>query len=194
MSRLLEDRFVSLEDYFALDSQTAREHWEWRNGDIYCMSGAQPEHNVICLNVGAELRARLRGSACRTYTSNQRVKVLAGSPYLYPDVSVACEPDFTVINGLRALRNPVLVVEVLSPCSANDDKGTKFMQYQTIPSLTDYLLVDSSEVAVLHYRKDGEVWTPRLFAGPTDAVALPSLGLALPLTEIYLDAGLLAGG
>jgi Uma2 family endonuclease len=197
MSSPLKDRFVPLEDYFALDSETARERWEWRNGDVYCRSGAQPEHNLCCANLIGELRARLRGSPCRTFTSDQRVKVRAGSPYLYPDVSVACDPQFTVINGLRTLLNPVLIVEVLSPSSAQDDKGAKFMQYQTIASLTDYLLVDSGEIAVLHYRKTGEVWTPRLFAEPSDEVTLPGLGagqgIALPLAEIYLDAGLAPG-
>ena len=82
MTTVLKDRFVSIEHYFALDSETAPERWEWRNGDVRCMSGAQPEHNIICLNVGAELRARLRGSGCQTFPSDQRVKVHAGSPYL----------------------------------------------------------------------------------------------------------------
>ncbi|NEX15964.1 MAG: Uma2 family endonuclease [Halochromatium sp.] len=191
MATVLKDRFVALEDYFALDSETADERWEWRNGDVYCMTGAQPEHNIICLNVGAELRARLRGSSCRTFSSDQRVKVHAGSPYLYPDVTVACDPRYTNINGLRTLLNPVLIVEILSPSTAQDDKGTKFMQYQTIESLTDYLLVDSSEVAVLHYRKEGEVWTPQLFEQASDSIKLSGLDVALPLAEIYLDTGLL---
>lgn len=193
MTSALQGRFVPIEDYFALDSETARERWEWRNGDVYCMSGAQPEHNIICVNVSAELRARLRGSGCRTFSSDQRVKVHAGSPYLYPDASVACDPSFTPINGLRTLLNPVLIVEVMSPRSAQDDKGTKFMQYQTVASLTDYLLVDSGEAAVLHYRKSGEVWTPRLFAQATDEIDLPGLGITLPLAEVYLDSGLLTG-
>ncbi|MFP4062608.1 MAG: Uma2 family endonuclease [Halochromatium sp.] len=193
MTTVLSDRFVPLEDYFSLDSETAPERWEWRNGDVYCMTGAQPEHNIICLNVGAELRARLRGSSCRTFTSDQRVKVLAGSPYLYPDVSVACDPRYTPINGLRTLLNPVLIVEILSSSTAQDDKSTKFMQYQTIESLTDYLLVDSNEVAALHYRKEGQVWIPRLFEQTSDEVELSALGIAISLAEIYLDSGLLAG-
>ncbi|EIC20020.1 Uma2 family endonuclease [Thiorhodovibrio frisius] len=202
MASALKECFVSIEDYFTLDSETAPERWEWRNGDVYCRSGAQPEHNVICINVicinvGAELRARLRGSACRTFPSDQRVKVHAGSPYLYPDVSVACHPEFTTINGLGTLLNPILIVEVLSTTTAQNDRGTKFMQYQTIASLTDYLLVDSSEVAVLHFRKEGgrkedSVWTPRLLEQASDAINLPDLDIRLPLAEIYLDTGLLA--
>lgn len=195
----LKTPFVSLEDYFALDADAARERWEWRNGAVYCMTGAQPEHNSICLNVGAELRAGLRGSGCRAFTSDQRVKVHTGSPYLYPDVSVACAPAFSTINGLRTLLNPVLIVEVLSPSTQQDDRGSKFMQYQTIASLAHYLLVDSSAVAVLHYRKSsrnsGAVWTPQLLEQPSDRVELYKLGstltFSLPLAEIYLDTGLL---
>jgi Uma2 family endonuclease len=191
MPDALKHHYLPLEDYFTLDSVTAPERWEWRNGEVYCMSGAQPEHNLICLNVGAELRARLRGSGCLTYTSDQRVKVRAGSPYLYPDVSAACAPLFTTINGLRTLLNPVLIVEVLSPRTAQDDRGVKFMQYQTIETLSGYLLVDSTASAVLHYRKEGEVWVPRRYESPGELVELPELGIALPLAEIYLDTGLL---
>jgi Uma2 family endonuclease len=218
MATALKDCFVSLEDYFALDSASANERWEWRNGDVYCMTGAQPEHNLCCTNLLGELRARLRGTPCRTFPSDQRVRVHAGSPYLYPDVSVACRPEFATINGLRTLVNPVLIVEVLSTTTAADDRGAKFMQYQTIATLTDYLLVDSNAVSVLHFRKEGAreqgaVWTPRLYqvtgaatpdGNPPDgpppdggnktaqaAVALPNLGISLPLAEIYLDTGLL---
>ncbi|WP_295456750.1 Uma2 family endonuclease [uncultured Thiodictyon sp.] len=193
MPSALQSRFVPLQDYFSLDSDGAAERWEWRNGDVYCMTGAQPEHNLICVNIGAELRARLRGSGCLTFPSDQRVKVRAGSPYLYPDVSVACRPGFATINGLRTLLNPVLIVEVLSPSTAQDDIGCKFMQYQTIESLAGYLLVDSTAVAVKHYRKDGEVWVPRLFERPQETIDLPELGIALPLAEVYLDTGLLTG-
>ena len=197
MITALKNHFVSLEDYFALDSETAPERWEWRNGDVYCMTGAQPEHNLCCTNLLGELRSRLRGSACRTFPRDQRVKVHAGSPYLYPDVSVACHPEFTTINGLGTLLNPILIVEVLSTTTAQNDRGTKFMQYQTIASLTDYLLVDSSEVAVLHFRKEGgrkedSVWTPQLLEQASDAINLPDLDIRLPLAEIYLDTGLLA--
>jgi hypothetical protein len=56
-----------------------------------------------------------------------------------------------------------------------------------------YLLIDSTEIAVLQCRKAGEVWTPRLFEQASDEVGLPGLGIALPLAEIYLDIGLLPG-
>ena len=181
-------RCVSLEDYFALE-RTAPERCEYRNGEVFCMGGAQPEHNTICVNLLTELRTRLRERGCRPFPSEQRVKVNTGSPYLYPDLSVTCDPRYATINGLRALLNPVLIVEVLSPSTAADDRGAKFLQYQTIESLTDYVLVDSTAIAVLHYRRHPALWQPRLIEDPDGVLTLDTLGIAIPLTAIYLDSG-----
>jgi Uma2 family endonuclease len=87
MPSALQTCFVPLDEYYTLDTEGAAERWEWRKGEVFCMTGAQPEHNLICINIGAELRARLRGSGCLTFTSDQRFKVRAGSPYLYLPIS-----------------------------------------------------------------------------------------------------------
>jgi len=134
MSALRGHSFSSLEEYLAIERTSPLRH-EFRNGEVFCMGGAQPEHNRICLKLGSELRARLRGSPCQAFPSDQRVKVNAGSPYLYPDVSAACEPRFVVINGLRTLVNPVLVVAVMSPSTAENDRGATLLQSQTLESL-----------------------------------------------------------
>ena len=181
--------FVSLSDYFAVDREGG-ERCEYRNGEVLCMGGAQPEHNAICLNIGGELRTQLRGSGCRPFPSDQRVKVNAGSPYLYPDLSVACEPQFTTINGLRTLLNPILIVEVMSPSSAADDRGAKFLQYQTIDALRDYVLVDSVAVGVLHFHERDAIWQPQLVESLEGRLEVPSLGIEVPISEIYLDSGI----
>ncbi|AUB84342.1 Uma2 family endonuclease [Candidatus Thiodictyon syntrophicum] len=188
MASSLRRTFVSLDDYFALDRDAAP-RCEYRNGEVFCMGGAQPEHNTICVNLLTELRTGLRERGCRPFPSDQRVKVNAGSPYLYPDLSVACDPRYVTINGLRTLQNPVLIIEVLSPSTAADDRGAKFLQYQTIDTLTDYVLVDSTAIAVLHYRRRGSWWQPLLIEDPGSVLALDTIGLALPLAAIYLDSG-----
>jgi Uma2 family endonuclease len=191
MSALRETTFISLDEYLAMDRDSPQRH-EFRNGEVICMGGAQPEHNSICLNLGGELRARLRGGPCRAYPSDQRVQVHAGSPYLYPDLSAACDPQFIVINGLRTLINPILVIEVTSPSTAENDRGAKFLQYQTIPSLRHYVLIDSTEIAVLYYRRRPGCWEPRLIDRLDAELALDAPAIAVPLAEVYLDTGLVA--
>jgi Uma2 family endonuclease len=98
MATGLKHPFVTLAEYFARED-SATERLEYLNGEIRSMGGAQPEHNAISANLIAELRSALRGSGCRPMTSDQRVKVNAGSPYLYPDVSVACDPEYAPSTG-----------------------------------------------------------------------------------------------
>jgi Uma2 family endonuclease len=186
MATGLKHPFVTLAEYFARETD-ATERLEYLNGEVRAMGGAQPEHNAISANLIGELRSALRGSGCRPMTSDQRVKVNAGSPYLYPDVSVACAPEYTTINGLRTLMNPVLIIEVTSPSTEQRDRGTKFLQYQTIASLRHYVLVDSTEVGLLHYAMTDGQWQPTLYESIDDQFRLPDLELTLALREVYLD-------
>lgn len=186
MATCLKHPFVTLAEYFAREGN-ATERLEYLNGEVRAMGGAQPEHNAIGANLIGELRSALRGSGCRPMTCDQRVKVNAGSPYLYPDVSVACAPEYSTINGLRTLVNPVLIIEVTSPSTEQRDRGTKFLQYQTIASLSHYVLVDSTEVGLLHYAMTDGQWQPTLYESIDDQLQLPDLGLTLALREVYLD-------
>ncbi len=154
MASSLRRIFVSLDEYLALD-RDAVPRCEYHNGKVFCMGGAQPEHNTVCVNLLTELRSGLRERGCRPFSSDQRVKVNAGSFYLYPDLLVACDPRYVTINGLRTLQNTVLILEVLSLSTAADDRGAKFLQYQTIETLSDYVLMDSAAIVVLHYRRRG---------------------------------------
>ena len=187
VTTVLKRRFVTLAEYFVLDSSSTQ-RCEYRNGEVFCMGGAQPEHNTICVNLLTELRIGLRPRGCRPFSSDQRVKVNTGSPYLYPDLSVACDPRYTTINGLRTLLNPVLIIEVTSRSTARDDRGAKFLQYQTIDTLSDYVLIDSTTIGALHYRKDGALWQPQLIEQPDGYLTIDRLGITLPIANIYVDS------
>jgi Uma2 family endonuclease len=107
---------VSPEAYLDLERRAETKR-EYNDGAIVAMTGASRAHNLICLNVGAELRSALRGRPCETNPADMRVKATARQAvgYFYPDVVVVCgEPEFEDAHG-DTLLNPTLVVEVLSP-------------------------------------------------------------------------------
>ena len=84
------------------------------------MAGASCEHNLIALNLAGELRQRLRERRCEVYRGDMRVKVSPTGLYTYPDVTVVCgEPEFEDAE-VDTLLNPKVLVEVLSPSSADD--------------------------------------------------------------------------
>ena len=126
----------------------------------------------------------LRGSRCRAMNSDMRIHTPSGLD-TYPDVSAFCgTPELT--DGETTLLNPVLIVEVLSASTRDYDKGGKFRLYRSIPGLEDYLLIDSEEVFVEHFRKtDSGEWTLREYRRRSEEIVLASLGVRLSLDEIY---------
>ncbi len=155
---------------------------EFIDGEIFAMTGASPSHNLIAVNIAAELRGRLKKRPCRVYSSDQRVRVDQG--YLYPDVSVVCgEPQYFDNDNLL---NPTLIIEVLSPSTADYDLGGKFARYRRIPALKEYLLAAQDRYAVIHFlRQDDHHWLMTELEGADAVLELPTVGCRLPLAEIY---------
>ena len=178
--------YYSLEEYFALeDASDARfEYWD---GDILCMSGGSRAHGTISSNVHYSLAAGLRGGKCRAYTGDMAVYTPTLLPYRYPDASVVCgEPEFKHIKGHDALVNPVVVVEVLSPSTAKLDEGPKFVAYQAVATLHEYLHVSQVEPRVTRYtRLGGDSWERRDVADLDASLELESIGCALKLRDLY---------
>jgi Uma2 family endonuclease len=176
----------SLEEYFALeDASDARfEYWD---GDIVCMSGGNRAHYRISGNIYYALARALNGGPCQPFTGEAPVYTPTLPPYRYPDASAACgEPEFKHIKGHDALVNPVVIIEVLSPSTAALDHGPKFVAYQAVATLRDYVLVSQDEPRVTRYaRLKGDSWERRDVTGPGASVELESVGCALGLRDIY---------
>ena len=91
-----------------------------------------------------------------------RVQVAEAGTYAYPDTVVVCgEPQFADAT-LDTLLNPTVIVEVLSPSTEGYDRGLKFEDYRTIPSLTDYVLVSQDKVLIEHYTRQPDDGWPSL--------------------------------
>jgi len=161
------------------------EFWE---GTILDMSGGSPRHSAICSNIGGLLRAQLRGSGCRVFDANLRVRSITANRATYADVSVVCgalELD-PADKTRQTVLNPALLVEVLSPSAETDDRNTKLDCYKTISSVQVVILVAQTHVEVtVHTRQaDGGFRQAR---HDTGVVELPAIGARLPIDEIYDD-------
>ena len=172
------------EEYLALERKATLKS-EYLNGEILAMSGANFAHNFLTVDVATELNIQSRGQDWEVYMSNRRVRTSAKGAYFYPDVIVCCgEPEFED-NVFDTLLNPILVVEVLSPSTEAFDKGEKFMHYQELASLREYILVSQDRVRVEHYRLTQTQWVQTEFQAREDVLPLASIGCELPLQDIY---------
>jgi len=168
-------------DEFLAWERTNQERHEYIDGRVSLMSGGTADHSALCLNVGSLLRGLLRGGACRAYTSDMRVR-LSATRYVYPDVSVSCDPRDR--GQIEELQSPCLIVEVLSPTTEAQDRGEKFGYYRACPSIQEYVLVNARRPEIELFRRAGAFWTLTTF-GPEEAVELASLGVRVALAEVY---------
>jgi Uma2 family endonuclease len=175
--------YVSPEEYL-LRERAAIEKSEYFNGQIYAMAGASHRHGVLTGNCSGLLWAQLRGKPCEVHTSDLRVHIAATGAYVYPDVSVACDPEVDTSCGDNLL-NPKLIIEVLSRSTEAHDRTDKWAHYQEIPSLDHYLIIWQDQMRIVHYRRHGGSWLMTTFACADDVVLLDAIGCELRLSDVY---------
>lgn len=149
------------------------------------MAGARPPHNVLAANMTSLLVVLTRHGAWVTMTSDQRVHVPGTGLYAYPDVTLACGERRYDANELPSLLNPSLLVEVTSDSTEDYDRGTKFLHYQAIASLVEYVIVSHRERRVDHFRRlENGQWlaTTRRAEG---TVELPLVGGSFEMADLY---------
>ena len=177
--------FYSVAEYFALEATSEVRH-EYYRGEIFAMSGTSGTHNIVKQNCVISLRLGLRGTGCRVYDENVRLAVSEDELYTYPDVMVTCHPADSPDKNI--VRQPVLLIGVLSPGTESHDRVWKFNLYTRLPSLQHYLLVSTSTWLVEWYRREPSgVWSYTPLSSADDAVLLPELPLKLPLADIYTE-------
>ena len=172
------------EEYFEWEEQQLEKH-EYMDGEVYAMTGGTQNHSDIAGNFLTLLKSHLRGSGCKAFNSDLRIKIFESNKYVYPDLSVTCDRrDKTTP---QYITYPCLIVEVLSPSTAAYDRGDKFRMYRQNPSLIDYVLVDTNKMAIDLYRKDeaGNWYIINYEAG--DSIELKSVNLTVPIEQVYED-------
>ena len=175
--------YITPEDYLAAEEISPIRH-EYRDGEVFAMTGGTLNHSAIILNLATTLKIHLRGSGCRPFSEGTKTRVESSNAYYYPDVVVSCD-DRDRPSKEQYIQYPRLIIEVLSPSTARFDRTEKFADYRTIPSLEEYVLVASDRQQVEVFQKgDRGNWT---LAATTDPIQLASVNCAIALAEIYED-------
>jgi Uma2 family endonuclease len=178
---------MTIEEYLPWElNQDIR--YEYINGEVFAMTGGTIPHNDITLNLYTFLHPHLRPRACRINVSDVKVQISPNGPYFYPDLIVSCHPED--INARKFIQNPKLIVEVLSPGTSGRDRGEKFRYYLTMPTLQEYILIDSEKISVERYcRGEGRMWLYYPYSSG-DIVTLSSIEFEFPIEMLYDGVGL----
>jgi Uma2 family endonuclease len=176
---------MSESEYLDFERNSEFKH-EYINSEIFAMAGASDEHNLIVASLIIAIGSQLRGSNCKIYPSDMRVKIEATGSYLYPDILVLCGEKKFAAGSFDTLLNPTLIIEVLSPSTEAYDRGKKFADYRKIPSLQEYILISQDKASVERYSRGGAgEWTLIEFEGLDAKLELSSIGSTLALADVY---------
>lgn len=194
MSAIPTPRYT-FEEYLA--NECVAEHKsEFYRGEIFAMAGGSPRHNEICLNIASALKGKLRGSSCRPYSSDQRLRIPANGLSTYPDVSVVCGEIERDEVDRDALVNPRVLMEVLSPSTEDYCRGRKFVLYRQLPTLREYVVVSQVEPLMEHHALQANgTWLLTVLKGIDAVLQFASIECSLSFEEAYegvtfgLDSG-----
>jgi Uma2 family endonuclease len=179
---------LSVDEYLELEENSTVKH-EYLDGYVYAMAGGTVDHGLIAVNSLSVLRRQLRGGPCRIYNSDVKVRV-GPHRFVYPDVSVSCDPRDRADGRAQFISFPSLIVEVLSPKTAEYDRGDKFQMYAALPTVETYVVASSYQMTVEVRTRQGDAdWLTRRF-GRGDEMVVPSLGIRCPIAAFYEDIDL----
>lgn len=176
--------FMTLEEFFEFENRSEVRH-EYIDGGIFAMSGASVAHERIRHRLVMALGNHLRRGPCHVFSSGMQLVVRRESSNIcyYPDVMVDCRRDEWAGHFVR---NPTLVLEILSPSTQLTDRREKLQNYRLIPSVEEYVLVSQDERKLTIFRRADE-WRPQVCTGVEATAEFRSIDLTLPLIDVYDD-------
>ena len=144
------------------------------------MAGGSVRHAQIQRNLAFTFTARLRGKPCQFLGSDLKIQTEEDHAR-YPDGIVICSP----LTGSETIVDaPVVIFEVLSPSTTHTDRFVKAREYQRMSSVQRYVMLEQDSVNAVVYARSGETWTHEILIADS-VLALPEIGVALPLAELY---------
>ena len=178
-------KFYSIEEYLQMENEALEKH-EYYKGEIFAMSGAGNRHNIISINIIVSLGNSLKGKSCQPFGSDMRIHIPENTLFIYPDISVICGDIISPNADENSATNPTVIIEILSPSTRNYDMGGKFDLYRDIPSLKEYILVDSQSVRVYAFRiNEGGHWELEEYKSIQDTLLIKAIKISISLTDIY---------
>jgi Uma2 family endonuclease len=183
---LVKQQYLSFPEYEALEKAAYAYRYEFIDGVVWAMAGASTAHNQIIQNIAFAFRNYFRTKGCRVFTESVKLEVSAGKRYVYPDVMLTCSQMDKQSSFM--VREPFIVVEVLSDSTENKDLKEKVDVYLAMESLQAYIIIDQKQCWLRIYERGTDnKWLPHVaLVDIADKLVLKS-GFEISLQELYED-------
>lgn len=176
---------ISIEEYLEMENASLEKH-EYYRGQILQVPQTKVYHNVIAGNLFTALYKQCKAKKCSAFSSQQRIHIPSNTLFTYPDISIFCKDIQTLNDDDWNALNPSVIIEVLSKSTKNYDRGEKFKLYRDIPTLKEYILVDSESIHVEIFRlNEKQHWELEEYNSPDDVLDISVIDEKIPVADVY---------
>lgn len=181
-------KYITPQEYLEMERKSSIKH-VYLDGEVVAMSGASLAHNYIVANLLQVIGSYLKGKGgCRINPSDLRISIPSANSYTYPDATIICGKPEMEDDKFDTARNPAVIFEVLSGSTKEYDKGDKFLYYQRIPSLQEYITIDSlKKYAVIYTRQSTDLWKIENFEGSNSILSIKTIDYKLSFDDLYFE-------
>jgi len=184
------NKTYSAEEYFQLESVDPATTYEFVDGAIQAMAGETIKHGLLISNTLYWVRDRIRKDKkpCKTFGGDVKIAIEQANSFLYPDVFVVCGEIDDAKNPNQAIKNPKLIIEVLSESTQQYDQTHKFRLYRSNPDFEEYVMIHQEQAIVESFvRMADDQWQIRTFLGLEEEVEFKSIGIRIRMKDLYED-------
>ena len=175
-------RHMTLAEFLRWEDGTDT-RYELTGGFPVAMAPPGPAHGALCVRLGAAIDAGLRSRRpCMAHAEAGIVPPDRNDTFFVADLVVTCS---RYERGEQFLKEPILIIEILSPGTERHDRRVKVPAYRQIDSVSEILLIDSESIYAEILRRDGERWITELVRGPSAELRLSSVDLQIPMADLY---------
>lgn len=182
-----QEKYYTVAEYLEIQ-ESSEEKLEFRNGEIVAMAGGTGNHSLISTSITTALDNAIDKNKknCIVFNSDIKIKIDKHNCFVFPDSAVVCGDVEYDNENETILKNPILLIEVLSKTSKNYDKGEKFEYYRSLPSFKEYMIIYQTMPKVqTWYREANDLWRIGNAEGLDAVIKLHSIGIEVALKDIY---------
>jgi Uma2 family endonuclease len=173
---------MTLDEFLRWEDGTET-HYELIGGFPLAMAPPAAAHRMLMVRLVARIDAALAARRpCNAQVEAGVIRPDRADTYFEADIAATCERhEF----GQQALKEPFLIVEILSPSTERHDRRTKLPAYRQIASVQEIVFMDSDGIYAELHRRAGAQWITEILRGADARLALTSVGIEIPLGDLY---------
>jgi Uma2 family endonuclease len=180
-----KQHYYTPEEYLQMEEKVEDKN-EYHNGEIIPMTGSTTNHNKIAVNFCRKFPLTINDQDYELYIGDIKLLIPNYKVYTYPDIMIVKGKPIYEGSGKTIINNPLIIAEILSKSTQNYDRGEKFKYYRSLPSLSEYILIDQYSFYVEQYAKQNDQrWLFKDNEGSQAMLNLDSIDFQIAFSDLY---------